>query len=239
MTGTSLWSADAATKPRMPCCSGVLPVAIVVQIAGETVGSIERSVPLQPSATSRPRVGSFPAAMRGRITVQVAASMPMSRTRSPVGGGSTSAPRPHASTTSATSPAARCAGMRGPRRWSAGGRRLCTGGRVYHACPISAPRGAGRAEKPRGVGVRAVALGLRRVTAWDASGAKPVDEDARVSSRSRRSSRCEAPAPVPECAGGRRSRGGTGPQRSASPDGSRSSSRGSWRAPSSPPRRSR
>src|SRR5439155_5123633 len=47
VTGTSLWSADAAMKPRMPCCSGLLPVAIVVQIAGETVGSIERGLRLQ------------------------------------------------------------------------------------------------------------------------------------------------------------------------------------------------
>ena len=87
VTGICEPFAAGARKPSMPCCSGSLPVAIVVQMRGEIVGSIERSGALHPSATRRANVGSRPAAASGRMTSQVAASMPIRSTRSPVGPG--------------------------------------------------------------------------------------------------------------------------------------------------------
>ena len=49
-------------KSRMRCCSGLVPVAIVVQTSGESGGTSERSTPERPSRTRRSSSGMAPAA---------------------------------------------------------------------------------------------------------------------------------------------------------------------------------
>jgi hypothetical protein len=53
LTGRAPPDSSGATKPWMPCRSGLTPVATVVQSDGEVDGSIERSTPEVPSATMR------------------------------------------------------------------------------------------------------------------------------------------------------------------------------------------
>ena len=53
-------------NPRMPCRAGAFPVATVVQMIGENVGSMLFSRPACPSRSRRVIVGSSPARASGR-----------------------------------------------------------------------------------------------------------------------------------------------------------------------------
>src|SRR5881396_1276570 len=54
---------SATRKSLIPCRSGALPVATVVQRIGERVGTLERSRAQAPELLSRARLGTSPRAM--------------------------------------------------------------------------------------------------------------------------------------------------------------------------------
>ena len=73
-----------ARKSMIPCRAGSTPVAMLVQITGESIGVMECRRPRAPARTSLPRLGKRPALMRGSMMFQSAPSRPMRRTFVPV-----------------------------------------------------------------------------------------------------------------------------------------------------------
>ena len=69
-----------SVKPRMPCLSASLPVAIEVQSMGDMGGSRVARLPITPRLIKLSRAGILPASSRGWITFQSAASQPISST---------------------------------------------------------------------------------------------------------------------------------------------------------------
>jgi hypothetical protein len=66
-------------KRRMPCASGVWPVAIVVQMTGDSAGRIVLSGPQMPRSRRARRLGSSPRFISASRNVQSAPSRPNSR----------------------------------------------------------------------------------------------------------------------------------------------------------------
>src|SRR5262245_45312894 len=71
---------SGSTKPRMPCLSPSLPVAIDVHSIGDKGGSNVARFPITPLFTSDSSVGISPWSISRLITFQSAASQPMSKT---------------------------------------------------------------------------------------------------------------------------------------------------------------
>jgi hypothetical protein len=78
---TSCVTSSTSVKPRMPCLSGSLPVAIEFQIRGEYVGCSVERLPMTPALTSRCKLGISPRSRRGWMIFQSAPSQPTNSTR--------------------------------------------------------------------------------------------------------------------------------------------------------------
>jgi len=71
---------SGSMKPRMPCLSGRLPVAMEFHSMGERMGRSVARFPMTPWLTKSSSVGINPWSRRGLIIFQSAASQPMSKT---------------------------------------------------------------------------------------------------------------------------------------------------------------